>query len=68
VKLCESCHDGKKATREKHPVNVEQVVKTDLPLKDNKVTCISCHDIKNIRSLIYRKPILISFTRMIQNR
>lgn len=51
VKLCESCHDGKKAVREKHPVNVEQAGKTDLPLKDNKVTCISCHDIKSEHSV-----------------
>jgi predicted CXXCH cytochrome family protein len=46
VKLCESCHDGKKAAREWHKVGME-VSETSLPLKEKKVICITCHDIKS---------------------
>jgi len=49
--LCQSCHDGRHATREAHPVNlmpsVEKAMKipSDFPLDNGKLTCSTCHDV-----------------------
>jgi len=49
--LCQSCHDGERATKETHPVDVvpisaaEMKIPSDLPLFDGLVTCLSCHDV-----------------------
>jgi len=50
-RLCRSCHDGRRATREAHPVGVapsETMVKRippDFPLEKGMVTCSTCHDV-----------------------
>lgn len=44
--LCQSCHDGEKASRELHPVDVPASERTpsDFPLKEGRMTCLTCHD------------------------
>jgi hypothetical protein len=50
-RLCQSCHDGRLAAREVHPVDVEpsatiaQKIPSDIPLEEGKLTCLSCHDV-----------------------
>ena len=49
--LCQSCHDGRLATREVHPVDmapsatIAQEIPSDIPLEDGMLTCLSCHDV-----------------------
>ncbi len=49
--LCQSCHDGRLAAREVHPVNVTpsaaiaQRMAKDLPLDGGMLTCVSCHNV-----------------------
>lgn len=49
--LCQSCHDGRHASREVHPVNIvpsvaiAMKVPSDFPLDNGKLTCSTCHDI-----------------------
>lgn len=49
--LCQSCHDGRRAAREVHPVNMApstaaaRRIPPDFPLKDGMLTCLSCHDV-----------------------
>ena len=49
--LCQSCHDGLKAPREVHPVNIAPStnilsnIPSAFPLEQGKLTCLTCHDI-----------------------
>jgi len=49
--LCQSCHDGRLAAREVHPVDLTpsaamaKTIPYDIPLEYGKLTCLSCHDI-----------------------
>ena len=49
--LCQSCHDGRQASREAHVVDVKpspalaRRIPSDLPLSGGTLTCLSCHDI-----------------------
>jgi hypothetical protein len=49
--LCHSCHDGRLATDEVHPVDVvpsaaiARKIPSDFPLEDGMLTCLSCHDV-----------------------
>lgn len=51
--LCQSCHDGVRAAREAHPVDLTpsaailQKIPSDIPLENGKLTCLSCHDISS---------------------
>jgi len=51
AQLCESCHDGRLATREVHAVNLTpspamaRTIPSDLPLEDGVLTCLTCHDV-----------------------
>jgi len=51
--LCQSCHDGRRAARETHPVDLApsvatlQKIPSDFPLENGKLTCLSCHDISS---------------------
>lgn len=51
--LCQSCHDGRLATREVHPVDLApsaailQKIPSDIPLENGILTCLSCHDISS---------------------
>jgi len=51
--LCQSCHDGRLATREVHPVDltpsatIAQRIPSDMPLEDGMLTCLSCHDVSS---------------------
>jgi hypothetical protein len=48
--LCQSCHDGRQATREAHVVDIRPSPKlagkipSDFPLAGGTLTCLSCHD------------------------
>jgi len=47
--LCQSCHDGKKAPREVHPVAVSvasmaERIPSEFPLCEGQMTCLTCHD------------------------
>jgi len=50
--LCQSCHDGRLATRAAHPVDVTpsaaiaKKMPSDLPLDGGMLTCVSCHNVK----------------------
>jgi hypothetical protein len=49
--LCLSCHDGKKATREAHPIGrVAFTQQTQAPpgwpLVEDRIGCLTCHDIR----------------------
>jgi hypothetical protein len=50
-RLCQSCHDGRLAAREVHPVDVApsaaiaKKIPSDIPLENGKLTCLSCHDV-----------------------
>ncbi len=55
--LCQSCHDGRRATREAHVVDIApsptlaRKIPSDLPLAGGVLTCLSCHDVaQNCRS------------------
>ncbi len=47
-KLCDRCHNGKFARKDIHPVGKEPTdnveIPDDMPLRDGKVTCSTCHD------------------------
>jgi hypothetical protein len=49
--LCESCHDGRLAGREIHPVNLTPSaamagrIPAELPLRNGTLTCLTCHDV-----------------------
>jgi predicted CXXCH cytochrome family protein len=49
--LCQSCHNGRLATREVHSVDmapsrtIAGKIPSDFPLKDGMLTCLSCHDV-----------------------
>jgi hypothetical protein len=49
--LCQSCHDGRLAIREAHPVDMKPSASMakqtpyDIPLENGKLTCLSCHDV-----------------------
>jgi hypothetical protein len=51
LQLCQSCHDGRHATREAHPVNLvpsavmAKRIPPDFPLERGVLTCLSCHDV-----------------------
>ena len=50
-RLCQSCHEGRLAKREVHPVDVapsEAILRqmpSGFPLADGKMTCLTCHDL-----------------------
>jgi hypothetical protein len=50
-RLCQSCHEGRRAKREVHPVDVapseaiRRQMPSDFPLADGKMTCLTCHDL-----------------------
>jgi predicted CXXCH cytochrome family protein len=50
VRLCNRCHETEFARTDIHPVGVvltapmKKIVPGDFPLKDGKVTCLTCHD------------------------
>lgn len=50
-RLCLSCHDGEKASREIHPVGIEPSseiasrIPEEIPLRGGELSCLSCHDI-----------------------
>ena len=50
-RLCQSCHDGQRATREVHPVDIlptevtRQKIPSSFPLDDGRVSCRTCHDV-----------------------
>jgi hypothetical protein len=52
TQLCQSCHDGRQATREVHPVNLAPSaamagrIPSEFPLEQGKLTCSTCHNIK----------------------
>lgn len=52
MQLCESCHDGRLAGREVHPVNLAPSAATagrippDFSLQNGLVTCLTCHDVR----------------------
>lgn len=53
VRLCRDCHNDIRARADNHPVNIrpvqqEQGIKIPeaFPLKDGKITCITCHKLK----------------------
>ncbi len=55
--LCQSCHNGRQANREAHVVDIRpspklaRRVRSDFPLAEGKLTCLSCHDMaQNCRS------------------
>ena len=49
--LCQSCHDGRRATREAHVVDITPSptladrIPSDFPLAGRVLTCLTCHDI-----------------------
>jgi len=49
--LCQSCHDGRLAAREVHPVDITpstamaKAIPYEIPLDHGKLTCLSCHDV-----------------------
>ena len=49
--LCQSCHDGRLATREAHVVDITpsptlvRRIPSDFPLARGTLTCLSCHDV-----------------------
>ena len=49
--LCRSCHDGRRAAGEAHPVNlvpsaaISRRIPSDFPLEGGMLTCLSCHDV-----------------------
>jgi hypothetical protein len=51
AQLCESCHNGRFASREAHAVNIApsaalaQRMPPDLPLERGMLTCLTCHDV-----------------------
>jgi hypothetical protein len=51
LQLCQSCHDGRQAAREPHPVNFAPSTRTagkippDFPLERGMLTCLSCHNV-----------------------
>jgi len=60
-KNCLSCHDGKKASLEPHPIGrVAQhddiKTPTDWPLNDGLLSCITCHDIQRHCNTNARRP------------
>ena len=50
-RLCRSCHDGVRAAREAHPVDIKpgettaRRIPQQFPLSDGKLTCATCHDV-----------------------
>jgi hypothetical protein len=50
--LCISCHNGKHAIREIHPVDVipssalSSHIPSEFPLKAGQLTCLTCHDLR----------------------
>jgi predicted CXXCH cytochrome family protein len=49
--LCLSCHDGRKAGAEAHPIGrlahgVRTNAPADWPLVDERLSCLTCHDVK----------------------
>lgn len=53
-KLCQSCHDGRHATREAHPAGLQpsaamtQQIGPDFPLEQGRLTCLTCHDVARV--------------------
>src|SRR4030042_3202996 len=49
-RLCQSCHDGRRAQREAHEVDVAPGpaialrIPREFPLERGRLTCLSCHD------------------------
>ena len=49
--LCQSCHDGRRAIREAHVVDITpsptlaRKIPSDFPLAGGALTCLSCHDV-----------------------
>ena len=52
--LCKSCHDGRLAAREGHPVDLKpsaavlETIPSSFPLQDGKLTCLTCHDVASL--------------------
>lgn len=60
--VCLSCHDGEKAHAEPHPIG--RMAKTELvatpadwPTVDNRIACITCHDIQRHCSATAQRPL-----------
>lgn len=74
--LCTSCHDGVKASRSVHPSlrpaagthgRIEKPA--DWPLVDNKIGCVTCHDIKmHCRQDVRRPAVNAVFLRASEGR
>lgn len=51
LRLCRSCHEGQRATREVHPAGMiptgmaKEKIPSDFPLDDGRVGCLTCHDV-----------------------
>lgn len=49
--LCRSCHDGRSAASEVHPVDIvpgaeiAEKIPSDFPLENGMLTCLTCHDV-----------------------
>ncbi len=66
VRLCKSCHDGKKILSDNHPINITPAsgrgikIPPTFPLKRGKIVCITCHDVmqaqKNNRYFLRNGP------------
>ena len=62
--LCGSCHDGRHAKREAHPVGlvpsstIQKRISSDFPLDHGRLTCLTCHDV--VPDCTTRQPATIS--------
>lgn len=59
--ICLNCHDGRKAHAEPHPIGRKartELVKTpsDWPTVDDRIACITCHDIQRHCDATARRP------------
>ena len=52
IRICKDCHNNKRAAADNHPVGVipskgkEIEIPKDFPLKNKKITCLTCHILK----------------------
>lgn len=52
IRICKDCHNNKRAVADNHPVGIipskdkEIKIPEEFPLKDKKITCLTCHILK----------------------